>query len=133
MVVQVQQHEADQHEHAPQQGVEHVFQRGVLPVHPASPQLDEEIARDEHQLPEDEKEDQVDRHEDADEGGLERQQRDEVLFDLVSHRVPGVEDDQKRQKSGEAHKEHADPIHRQVIADPERRDPLQAFGELHRG
>jgi hypothetical protein len=133
MVVQVQQHDADQHEHAAQQGVQHVFERGVLPIHAAAPQLDEEVAGDQHQLPEDEKEDQVERHEDADEGRLERQQRDEVLLDLIADRVPGVEDDQKRQKGGQAHKEHADPVHRQVVADSERRDPLQFLGELHRG
>ena len=133
MVVQVQERDADQHEHTAQQGVQDVLERGVLPFDSAAPQLDQEIAGDQHQFPEDEEEDQIDRDEDADDGGLKCQQGHKIQFDLLSNRVPGMHHDQGGEQCGEADEQDADAVHREVVADPERRDPPQSLGELHRG
>src|SRR5581483_7973742 len=69
---EVHPEEAQEHEHAPEQGVEEELDGRVLAVG-ASPDPDQEVHRDEHELPEDEEQDEVERDERAGHAGLEQE------------------------------------------------------------
>ena len=53
--------------------VEHIFQRRVVPFRAASPELDQEVAGDQHEFPEDEERNQIQRDEDTHRRRLEGQ------------------------------------------------------------
>src|SRR5262249_11347229 len=133
VVVNVEKSNPDQHEDTPEQGIEHVFQRRIVPLRTSTPELDEEVARDEHQLPKHEKEDQVDGDKDTHRRRFKRQEGHHVQLDLVPDGVPRIDDDENREESRQSDKQDADAIDRQVIAESEGWDPSYVLGELHRG
>jgi hypothetical protein len=52
VIIDIQERDAHQHEHAAKQRVEHIFQCRVMPFCAAPPELDQEVARDQHEFPE---------------------------------------------------------------------------------
>ena len=64
------------------------------------------------------------RDEDAHRRRFEGQQRHHVELDLMADGVPGIDDDQDGQEGGQPDEEHADAIHRQVIADAQARESM---------
>ena len=133
MVVQIEQHHPDQHQHRPGQRVEDVLQRGVLAVRPRAPELDQEVARHQHQLPEEEEQDEVQRREDAHDGAFQAEQRHQVGLEQIPLGVPGIDHDQKDQKRRQGDEEDVDAVHAHVVADPDGRDPLGPLRELDLG
>ena len=88
VVIQTQQGETDQHEHAAQQGIQHVLERGVVLVLTHAPEFDQEITGHEHELPEHEEENQVDGHENPHNRRFQSQDTHEVRFGPVLHGIP---------------------------------------------
>ncbi len=117
MVIDVQQGNANQHEHAAQKRINDELQRGIMTFSSSPPQLDQKVAGNQHQLPEHEEQDQIQRYKDAHGRRFERQQTHHVQLDLMSDRIPGVDHDQDGQKCREANEQYTDPIDRQVITD----------------
>ena len=118
-----------EHGEAAREGVDEELQGRVRAVG-ATPDADEEVHRDEHYLPEQVEQDQVERDEHADEPGLEQQQQREVLAHAVldaarrDHRKHG-------QQCGEEHHRQRQPVHAEVKRRVEARDPGQIEFELH--
>src|SRR5690242_9365465 len=133
MVVDIQERDADEHEYAAQQRVEDVFQCGVMPLGTASPEFDQKVAGNQHQFPEHEEENEIDRDEDTHRRRFERQERHHVQLRLVANGIPGINDHEHGQKDGQADEEHADSVDGQVVADAQGRNPPDVLDELHRG
>ena len=131
VVIQTQQGETDQHEHAAQQGVQHVLERGVVLFFTHAPEFDQEITGHEHEFPEHEEEDQVDGHENPHNRRFQSQDTHEVRFGPVLHGIPGVENDQDRDEGRKTDKQDADTVHGEVIGNTQSRNPIQPFAELH--
>jgi hypothetical protein len=70
VIGEVEREDAEQHDHAADQGVEEELDRRVEPVG-AAPDPDQEVHRDEHHLPEQEEEHEVERHERAEHAALQ--------------------------------------------------------------
>src|SRR3984893_7156516 len=120
--------DGDQHREAAEDGVDQEFEGGVDP--PAlAPDPDEEIERNQHRLPEDIEEDEVQRQENAGGGGLQEEQQQDELFESTGGRVGGDDRDQEEQGI-QAEQEEAEAVDAEVIADPQRGNPLQRFLEL---
>src|SRR5580704_13328132 len=68
-----------QHQYGTEHGVENEFHGGVDAASVA-PYADQEIHGDQRQFPENEEQEQIERHEHADHGGFNHQQRDEETF-----------------------------------------------------
>jgi hypothetical protein len=82
---------------------------------------------------EDEEQNQIDGNKDPQCRGFKRQQSHEIGFSLVTHRIPGVENDQHREKSRQPDEQDADTVDGQVVTDAERRNPCHPLRELHGG
>src|SRR6266478_3973932 len=83
----VQPDDADEHEDRAGHGVKHELDGGVDAAF-VSPDADQEIHGDKHHFPEKEKEEEVEREEDADHADFEHQQHDKEFLDAVLDAVP---------------------------------------------
>ena len=81
-VLHVKVEDRHQHQQRPHHGVEDELDRGVHPA-VAAPHPDDEVHRDEHHLPGDVEQEQVDRDERPQHPGLEDEERDQELFHLL--------------------------------------------------
>src|SRR6202521_3590759 len=120
--------DGDQHREAAEDGVDQEFERGVDPT-ALAPDPDEEIERNQHGLPEDIEEDEVQRQEDAGGGGLQEEQQQDELFESTGGRV-GDDDRDQEEQGIQAEQEEAEAVDAEVIADPQRGNPLERFLEL---
>ena len=77
----------DQHQQRADQRVQHELDRRVDAVR-AAPDPDDQVHRDEHDLPEDVEEEQVEREEHADHADLEHEEGDHVFLDAGLDRDP---------------------------------------------
>ncbi len=96
-----------------------------------SPDANEEIHGDQHDLPEDIEEEEVQGEEDPDHSGLQQEEKDIVLLHPVGNRVPRAEDREGAQKSAEADQPKADPVHPHVVTHPHGLDPGGLLDQLH--
>ncbi len=76
----------DQHQQRPDERVQHELHRGVDAVR-AAPDADDQVHRDQDDLPEDVEEEQVQGHEDADHADLEDEEGDHVALHPVLDRA----------------------------------------------
>src|SRR6202521_5968547 len=115
--------DGDQHREAADDGVDQEFERGVDPT-ALAPDPDQEVQRNQHRLPEDIEEDEVQRQEDAGGGGLQEEQQQDELFEPTGGRVG--DDDRDQEEHGiQAEQEEAQAVDAEVIANPQRRNPLE--------
>src|SRR6266481_7325466 len=101
--------DGDQHEEAPEQREEHELDGGIDASGPA-PHPDQEVHRDEHQLPEDVEEEEIRRQERAQHPGLEDEQESEELLHPPRDVAPRGEDDDRHQEGGEEDEEEAHAV-----------------------
>ena len=80
--MEVQEQDAQQHQHRAGQGVEKKFDGGVEFAR-AAPDADQQIHRHEHGFPEDEEEEEIERHENAEHAGLQNQKPDVIFLDAI--------------------------------------------------
>src|ERR1700730_13173769 len=118
----------DQHREAADDGVDQEFECGVDPT-ALAPYPDQEVERNQHRLPEDIEEDEVQRQEDAGGGGLQDEEQQDELLEAAGGRVGDDDRDHEEQRI-QAEQEEAQAVDAQVIADPQRGNPLQCFFEL---
>ncbi len=130
-VVEVEPQDRHQHEHAAGHGVEEELHRRVdAPLSPPDP--DQQVHRDQHRLPEHVEQQQVEGEEGAEHPGLEREQQRVVVPGPLRHRAVGAHDREQRGHGGEQHQQRRDPVHAQVVAGTERREPGAILDELER-
>ncbi len=82
VMVEVEEQDAQQHQHRTGQRIKEEFNGGVEFAR-ASPNADEQVHRDEHGFPEDEEEEEIQRHEDAEHARLQHEEPDVVLLHAV--------------------------------------------------
>ena len=128
-VPEVERQDGHQHEQRARQGVEDELDRRVDAV-AAAPDPDDEVHRDQHGLPEDVEEEEIERHEHAQHARLEQQHGDRKLLPASLDRVPGGEEDERHEEGGQQHQQQADPVHAQVVRDAEGGHPRALLDEL---
>ncbi len=123
-------HREDRHEHEDRTGhrVENELGRRVNTPF-TTPDSDQEVHRNQHDLPEHIEQEQVQRYEDPNHAGLEQEHEDEVLLDPVGDR-PGSQHGQRRQEGRQQDQKQADAVDAQLITDSERRNPGSVGHEL---
>ena len=87
LMMEVEEQDAQQHQHRAGQRVEEELDGGVEFAR-ASPDADQQVHRDEHGFPENEEEEEIERHEDAEHAGLEDEKPDVVFLDAILDRGP---------------------------------------------
>ena len=97
-----------------------------------APDADEEVHGDEHHLPEDIEEDEVQSDQRADHPRLEEEKGDHVFLHPEGDRLPGAQDAEDGQEGGQQDQEQADPVDAQFIADPVGLNPPPILHKLHR-
>ena len=112
-----------QHQQRPDQGVQDELDRGVDPVR-AAPDPDDQVHRDEDDLPEDVEQEQVEGHEHADQPDLEDEERDHVLLDPLLDRAEGGEDADPGQGRRQDDEDRRQAVDADLVLDPEDGDPV---------
>ena len=119
-----------QHEQRADKGVDEELDRRIQPALPA-PDPDDEIHRDQHDLPEDIEHEHVQRYEDTQHAGEHGQQERVVpplpLLDVLV----GREHAERHEAGGEQHHEERDAVDPHPIGDAPGRQPVHRGGELH--
>jgi hypothetical protein len=121
--------DGDQHEDAAGHRVEDELHRRVDAA-VVSPHPDEEVHRDQHGVPEDVEQEQVDRDEHPEHRGLEREHEEGEVAHALVHRLPRRQQRERGEEGGEDEEEEADAVHADEVLDPERRDPGMLLDEL---
>ena len=124
VVLHVEVEDRHQHQQRADQRVDHELDRRVEPPL-AAPDPDDEVHRDQHQLPEDVEDEQVQRDEGADHAGLEHQHGDDELAHADVADADGLrrQQRQRHQEGRQQHQPQRDAVDAQVEADAERLDP----------
>jgi len=110
-------------------GVQEELRRRVLPVL-RTPSEDEEVHRDEHELPEHEERDEVQREEDPHDRGLEQQEPERVRLHAVLDAARRGEQTDREEHRGRHDHEEAEAVDTDDVADAERVDPPVRLEEL---
>src|SRR5712691_2732286 len=87
----------DQHGEAAHDGIDQEFERRIDPP-TFAPGTDEEVERNQHRLPEDIEENQVERQQDAGGGGLQDEEQQDELLKARRARVGDGDRDQEEQR-----------------------------------
>ena len=120
--------DGDQHREAADDGVDQEFEGGVDAA-ALAPDADQEVERNQHRLPEDVEEDEVERQQNPRGRGLQNQEQEDELLQPRGRRVGDDDRDQKEQRV-QAEQEETQAVDPEVIADPQRRDPAKRLLEL---
>ena len=80
-----------------------------------SPHADHEIHRDEREFPENKEEKKIERDEDADHGRFDDEESDEKALDVFLDGLPGAQNRERREKSGQQNEKQADAIDAQMV------------------
>ena len=104
------------------QRVEEELDRRVLAPRPA-PDADQEVHRQQHDLPEDVEEEEVERAEHAHHAGVEQQEQREVALDRLVDAPRGERCRWNDQQRGQQHHGDADAVDADEVLDVEARDP----------
>ena len=123
--------DGDQHQHAAGHRVEDELDRGVDAL-VVAPDADQEVHRDQHEVPEDVEEEEVERAEDADHRRLEQQHEDRELLDLLLDALPRRQQRDRRQEAGQHEQHQAEAVDADVVLDAERGIHGSALDELER-
>jgi hypothetical protein len=88
-----------------------------------SPDGDEEVHRDQHQLPEEVEQEQIAGEEHAGDAREDREKHAIEGPDAALHLPPGADDGDHPQQPGEGNEQQAQPVHGEVIAHAQGRYP----------
>src|SRR5690348_4080643 len=125
----IQPQNRHQHQDRANHCVQNEFQRGVN-FAPVSPDADEEVHRNEHHFPEHEKEEEVERAENANHAGLEHEQHGEKFFYVRLDTLPRAQNRERSKERGQQDEEKADTVNAHVIVNLEAGDPVVKLLEL---
>ncbi len=125
-----QDDDGDQQQKTSRERIEEELDGGVNPVRP-SPDADEQVHGDQHRLPEDVEQHEIQGAEDADHRRLHDQHGDHEFPHTRFDGGPRGDDADRREQGGEQDQPEADAVDAQGVADGGSRDPLGHFPELH--
>ena len=114
---QVQRDDAAQHHETARQRVDEELDRPRMRDSPTSPDADEEVHRDQHDLPEQVEEDEVERDEHADHQRFKQEKRDHVLLHALRDGGPTREDRDRQKERREDHEGQGKPVNAHIIGD----------------
>ena len=120
--LRIQPQNRRQHKHRADKGKEEILDRRIylasMAVH-----ADQQRHWNQSRFPEEIEQEQIKRGEDADQRRLQNQQQNEKFFHALVNRGPGDQHAQRREKSGQHHQPHGDPINSHVVVNVWRRNP----------
>ena len=126
----VQGQNRHQHQGAAGHGVKDEFHRGVQTVF-AAPHADHQVHGNQHRFPENEEQEEVERHEGAQHAGFEDQHEDHEFLHLGVDALPGAQQRNRRQQRRQHEQRQADAVDADVIGDAQPADPGRLLAELH--
>ena len=131
VMMEVQEDDAQQHQHRTKQRVQEELDRGVKLARPA-PDADQQIHRHQHGFPEHEEQEEVVGHEDAEHAGLQQQEPGVVLFGAVLNGFPRRQDRDRTQQRRQHDQQKRNAVDADHVARADRGDPVvgRAFHEL---
>ena len=123
-----EQLDAEQESERSAHRINHELERSVVAVR-AAPLVDQEIHRDEFHFPEEEEDQQVERHEDAQQARLEEEKEHHVGFDAVADAERG-QDGQRGEQGGEQDHREGQSVHAEMQGRVDGRVPGVLLLEL---
>src|ERR1700730_5993154 len=133
-VVEVEEQNREQHQHGADQGVEEELDGGVK-FPRAAPDADQQVHGDQHGFPENEEQEEIQRHEDTQHASLKDQKPNVVLLHPGLDRGPRGEDRNPPQKRGQHDQQERNTVDAEDVTRANRRDPVvgRALHELEAG
>ncbi len=130
-MVEVQEQNAQQHQHRAGQRVQEELDRGVKLARPA-PDADQQIHRHQHRFPENEEEEEIERHEDAEHAGLQHQKPDVVFLHAILNRRPRRQNRNPAQQRRQHDQQERNAVDAQHVTRADRGNPVvgRALDEL---
>src|SRR5581483_1225709 len=134
VVVVVKEQHGQQHQHGPEQGVQEELDSRIEFAR-AAPDADEQIHRNQHGFPENEEEEEVERHEDAQHAGLQHQKPDVIFLDPVLDGGPGGENRNPAEQRGQHDQQEGNAVDAEDVTGTDRGNPIvgRALHELEAG
>ena len=134
VMMEVEKQNAEQHQHGAGKSVEEKFDGGVEFAR-TSPDADQQVHGDEHGFPENEEEEEIERHEDAEHAGLQNEKPDVVFLDAILDGGPGGEDRDPAEQRSEHDQQERNAVDAQHVARADGGNPVagRAFDELEAG
>ena len=132
--MEIEEQDTQQHQHGAGQRVEEELDRGVKFAR-AAPDADQQVHRNQHGFPEDEEEEEIKRHEDAEHAGLQNQEPDVVFLDTILDGGPGREDRDPAQQRGEHDEQEGNAVDADHVARADGGNPVvgRALNEFEAG
>ncbi len=132
--MEIQEQDSQQHQHRAKQGVEEELD-GRVQLARAAPDANQQIHRYQHGLPEDEEQEHVVGHEDAEHARLQYQEPNVVFLHAVLDGIPRRQDRDGPQQRGQHDEQERDAVYADHVAGANGRDPIVgcALDELEAG
>ncbi len=130
-VDEVESQYGHQHQNASGHSVNEKLNGRIDPPPGITPYPNEKIHGDEHHLPKDIEQDEIQRDEGSHHSRLQKEEGDHVLLDPHGDGAPGTENAENSQEGGQQDEQQAYPVDSQVVTDPIFRNPLCPLDELH--
>ncbi len=123
VVMEVEEQNAQQHQHRAEQRIQEELDGRIKFARPA-PDADQQIHRHQHRFPENEEEEKIERHEDAEHSRLQHQKPDVIFFDAVLDGGPRRENRDPAQQRGEHDQQKRNAVNAQVVTRANRGNPV---------
>ncbi len=131
VVMEVEEQNAQQHEHGAQQRVQKELD-GRIEFARAAPDADQQIHRHQHRFPENEEEEEIERHEDAHHSRLQHQKPDVIFLHPNLDGGPRRKNRDPTQQRGQHDQQKRNAVNAQVVTRANRGNPViqRALDEL---
>ncbi len=123
VVMEVQEQDAQQHQHRAEQRVQEELD-GRVQLARAAPDADQQVHRHQHGFPEDEEQEHVVGHEDPEHARLQYQEPDVIFFDAVLNGVPRRQDRNGPQQGGQHDQQERNAVDADHVTRANGRDPI---------
>ena len=128
-VVEIESQDSQQHQHRAHQRVEKELDGGVEPAR-STPNADQKVHRDQHDLPEHIEQEEVHRHENAHHAGLQQEQEDVVLLLSRLDGGPGRQESQNSEEGRQQDQQQGDTVDPELVSGTDGLDPGRTFAKL---
>src|SRR5437867_6747593 len=124
VLVEIYGQDPDQHQHRAGERVKKKLDGGVK-FSGTAPDSDQEIHRNQHDLPKHVENEEVERHENAEHSRLQQEHECVVFFDSLLDRIPGGENRDEPQKRGQKDHQNADSVDAKLVFGSDQRNPVR--------
>src|SRR5260370_1020949 len=131
VVMEVEEQDAKQHQHRAQQRIQKELD-GSIEFARTTPDTDQQIHRHQHRFPENEEEEEIERHEDAEHPRLQHQEPDVIFLHPYLDGGPRRKNRDPSQQRGQHDQQKRNAVNAQVVTRTNRADPVirRALEEL---